>query len=105
MKIAENINIPIGARVKPLLMIIENAIWEYEVSNPNPPQFDDEAFRAIIKLFGASVIERVWNLQESENMSDDDRVAMGVAVANEIRKLIKVFTNIDTHKLTEEILR
>ncbi len=96
---------PIGHRLKPLLMIIENALWEYEVKNIDPPGFDDEAFRAIIKLFGASVIERVWNLQESEQMSDDDRLAMGVAAANEIRKLIKVYTNIDTIKLTEETLR
>ncbi len=94
---------PIGAAIKPLLMMIENALWEYELKNDRGPCFDDESFRAIIKLFACSVIERVWDLQENENMNMDDRVAMGEAVGKEIMHLIKVFTNINTKELYENI--
>jgi hypothetical protein len=95
---------PIGTRLKPLLVIIENAIWDEECSSPLQPHFDDDAFRACIKIFACAFIERVWNLQEKENLSDDDRVNMASAAAADLRNLIKVYTDIDTKLLYENIM-
>jgi hypothetical protein len=103
MEIADD-SAPIGQRLKPILNLIENALWDYECKNECVPDFDDEAFRSIIKLFMAALIERVWKLQEKEDMSMDDRIAMGQAAAKDIHKLIKVYANLDTLELYKEIL-
>lgn len=95
---------PVGETVKPLLQIIENAIWEYELVSPLTPEFDDESFRSIIKIFAAALIERVWRLQENENMSDNDRVNMALSAAEELRKFIKVYTNIDTTSFYQDTI-
>ena len=95
---------PVGEKVKPLLQLIEAAIWEYESEAPLTPGFDNESLRSIIKIFAAAIIERVWTLQENENMHDDDRVRMAQSAAEEIRKLIKVYTNIDTMELYRDII-
>ena len=41
----------------------------------------------------------MWELQELENMSINDRVNMAQKVGEEIRKLVKIYTNIDTVEL------
>ena len=96
--------IPLGESLKPLLLIIENAIWSYESNNPTIPGFDDEAFRAVIKIFMTALIERIWTLQENENMEFDDRLKMVLKAASDIQHLIKVYTNINTKDLYKELL-
>ena len=97
----QNINSdkPIGEAIKPLLMIIENAIWNFEVEKEQLPRFDDDAFRAAIKIFATALIERIWILQENEHMSLDDRVKMALSAAKEVQKIVKVYANIDTKEL------
>lgn len=91
-----------GEKIKPLLILIETALWEHDLTSPDGPGLDDESFRAIIKIFASSVIERTWALQEQENMSDKDRINMGKAVGEEIHRLVKVYTDVDTKKLYKE---
>lgn len=97
----QNINSdkPIGEAIKPLLMIIENAIWNFEVEKEQLPRFDDDSFRATIKIFATALIERIWILQEGEHMSLDDRVKMALSAAKEVQKIVKVYANIDTKEL------
>lgn len=89
----------IGEKFKPLLAIMENALWEYECANSSVPGFDDDSFRSIIKLFAAALLERVWQLQERESLCDEDRINMALAAASELKKLIKTYTDIDTEGL------
>jgi hypothetical protein len=93
---------PIGEAIKPLLLIIENAIWNFEVDKDELPRFDDDAFRATIKIFATALIERIWILQEGEHMSLDDRVKMALSAAAEVQKIVKVYANIDTKELYKQ---
>jgi hypothetical protein len=93
---------PIGESIKPLLLIIENAIWNFEADKEELPKFDDDAFRATIKIFATALIERIWKLQEDEHMFLDDRVQMALSAAKEIQKIVKVYANIDTKELYKE---
>lgn len=94
---------PVGETVKPLLLIIENAIWNHEAEHSEMmPQFDNESFRAVVKIFITTIIERIWSLQESEDMSFDTRCEMAKSAAEEVRKFIKVYTDIDTMKFYEK---
>lgn len=93
---------PVGETVKPLLLIIENAIWSHEAEHSEVlPQFDNESLRAVVKIFITTIIERIWSLQEKEHMTFETRCEMAKSAAEEVRKLIKVYTDIDTLKLYE----
>lgn len=99
----ENNNEKIGSTLKPVLVIVENAIWNFEADGGGLPGFDDDSFRAIIKLFTTALIERIWSLQERENMDDEERVKMGLSAAAEVKKLVKVYANIDTMDLYKHL--
>jgi hypothetical protein len=41
----------------------------------------------------------MWELQENESLSIEDRCNMANKVGEDIRKLVKTYTDIDTHDL------
>ena len=61
--------------------------------------FTDECFRATIKIFSIAFFEKMWRLQEKENLDDDVREAMAKKCGEDLRNVIKTYTNIDTKKL------
>jgi len=92
----------LGEWLKPSLLQIEDAIWSFEMFAENtPPQYTNEGFRAIMKLFMSAMMDKIWALQEGEGMEMEDRVAMVEKCGQEVRALVKTFTNIDTQKLYE----
>lgn len=90
----------IGAFFAPMLEHMEDTLWSYELYAPNmPPHYSNESFRAIIKLFMSAMMDRIWDLQEGEEMDIEDRVAMVERCGQELRKLVKVYTGIDSQEL------
>ena len=91
-----------GEQLSPILIEIESALLDHQVFDGSKLDFSMEAFRAVIKIFMDAMLDKMWELQQSENISMKDRVAMAVELGNEVRKLVKIYTNIDTHKLYEQ---
>ena len=89
----------IGKKLSPVLEEIEFTLLEYEANIGIQPEFTDEGFRAGIKIFSSVVLDRIWNLQESEELSMDDRIKMAESFGNKIREIVKTYTNIDTRQL------
>ena len=89
----------IGKKLSPVLEEIESTLLEYEANIGIKPEFTDEGFRAGIKIFSSVVLDRIWNLQESEELSMDDRIKMAESFGNKIREIVKTYTNIDTRQL------
>lgn len=89
----------LGKHFSPILEEMEDALWEFEALNIGPPQFTDEGFRASCKIFMAALMDKMWVMQSKENMLNKDREKMAEYAGQEIRKLIKVMTNIDTKDL------
>lgn len=89
----------IGKRLSPILEEIEMVLIEYEVNISTPPKFTKEGFRAAIKIFSSAMLDSIWNLQESEELSIDDRLKMAESFGNKIRELVKTYANIDTREL------
>jgi hypothetical protein len=89
----------IGKKLSPVLEEIEITLLEYEANIGIQPEFTDEGFRAGIKIFSSVVLDRIWNLQESEELSMDDRIKMAESFGNKIREIVKTYTNIDTRQL------
>lgn len=89
----------IGERLSPVLVEIENTLWEFESSEQGKPDYPKEAFRAICKIFISAIMDKMWELHEDENIRMVDRENMATSAGEEIRKLVKNFTDIDTFDL------
>ncbi len=89
----------IGKKISPILEEIEITLFEFEANVGMKPEFTDDGFRAGIKIFSSVLMDKIWELQENENISIEDRINMVQKVGEDIRKLVKIYTDIDTHKL------
>ena len=90
----------LGEKLTPILEEIEGTLWEHQFAGMGKPNFSDTALRAAAKIFMDVMIDKMWELQEEEDI--EDRIPMGVKLANDLRKLIKTYTNIDTHDMYKE---
>ena len=88
----------IGKRISPILEEIENTLWEFEVRGMKP-EYTKEGFRAGIKIFASVLVDKIWELQQGENIERQDRLNMVQKVGEEIRQLVKTYTGIDSHEL------
>lgn len=84
------------------VVMVEEAFWKHEFLEPEKPNFPDEAVRAATKIFFTIIMDRIYNLQEDEEMETDIRESMAFAFGNDLRKLIKTYTNLDSHNFYEQ---
>ena len=89
----------IGKKLSPILCEIESTLLEFEANVNRPPQYTDEGFRAAIKIFMSAILDKMWKLQEDENIDIDTRADMAEKLGNELRNMVRIYTNIDTHSL------
>lgn len=89
----------IGSKISPFLVEIENTLWEFEANRGFKPGFTDHGFRAATKIFMAVMMDKIWELQIDEGMDFKDRLAMAQKCGEDLRQIIKTYTNIDTHKM------
>jgi hypothetical protein len=89
----------IGKKLSPILSEIESALIEFEINVAKPPEYTDEGFRASVKIFLSVMLDKMWKLQEDEGIDINTRADMAEKLGNELRNIIRVYTNIDTHSL------
>ena len=89
----------IGKKLSPILSEIESALIEYELNINRPPEYTDEGFRASVKIFLSAMLDKMWKLQEDEGIDIDTRADMAEKLGTEIRNIVRIYTNIDTHNL------
>jgi hypothetical protein len=89
----------IGKKLSPVLIEIESTLWEFEFNSGAKPEYTDEALRAATKIFASVLMDKMYNLQTEEKIELEDKMKMAEKVGNDIRHLVKVYTNIDTHDL------
>jgi hypothetical protein len=87
----------IGQQLSPILDELENCILEHNAFNP--PEYDDGAMRASLTIMMSVLMDKMWKLQEEENIPLNVRMDMAKQAGNEIRELVKKYTNIDTFDL------
>ena len=88
-----------GEKISPILVEIEEAMWEKDFNNPEIPNYTTEAFRASIKIFMSLMLDKMWRLQESEKIDSKDRQNMARKLGEDIQKLVKTYTGVDTKTL------
>ena len=89
----------IGEKIGDAATFLSAALEEYNDTHETPPGFTDDGLFAIIDLFVSALMDRVWRLQEAENMDYADRMAMVESLGKEVRRIAKVYANIDTNEL------
>ena len=89
----------IGKKLSPVLSEIESALMEFEANVAKPPEYTDEGFRAAVRIFLSAVLDKMWKLQEDEGIDINTRADMAEKLGSEIRNIVRVYTNIDTHSL------
>ena len=87
----------LGSKLTPILVEIENTLLDFEAYTGSKPDFGDDALRAATKIFSSVLMNKIYDLQENENMNMKDRENMAFWAGCEIRKLIKNCTGIETH--------
>lgn len=97
------INEHLKKSIESSLIYIEDFIWMKQCEIPHAKfELSDRAFRATIKILITIMTERFFILVKEESMSLEDAEKMAISMANELRKLIKTYTNIDTHEFYTE---
>ena len=89
----------IGKKLSPILSEIESALMEFEINVAKPPEYTDEGFRASIRIFLSAMLDKMWKLQEDEGIDINTRADMAEKLGNELRNIVRIYTNIDTHNL------
>lgn len=54
-------------------------------------------------VFNALIMDKMWKLQEDENMSIEDRYKMAEDCGKNLYKFIHTYTGIDMHKVVNEL--
>ena len=78
------------------LRIISNELLN---QSDDKPYYTDEEVFAITYIFATAVMDRMYDLQQREKISLSDSGLMAEAAGNDIRKLIKTYTGLDTHNI------
>jgi len=91
--------IPLGETLSPILTELEDALWEMEATIAEKPCYTDKGFRGACKIFMSVLLDRMYELQIKENISQEDKELMATKAGEEVRALVKTYTGIDTHTL------
>ena len=69
--------------------------------NENKPNYSNRDFMNAVIIFQTALMDKMYDNQDFDSMSIDDRIKMAESCGNELRKLIFVYTGLDTHKVKE----
>lgn len=89
----------IGKKISPILEEIEETLLEFEANRGIKPEYSIEGFRAGTKIFMSVLMDKIWELQQNEGIEMKDRLNMVQKAGEDVRNLIKTYTNIDCHDL------
>lgn len=83
---------------EPILKEIASGLLEAAEQKPN---FSNNALIDATLIFQTVLFDKIYNLQEKERIAKNDALNMAENCGNELRKLIKTYTDLDTFELVE----
>jgi len=85
-----------------ILIELEAGLWEHDVrvdeGITSPYSYNDETFRACLKIFMNATMWKLWEHMEKET-DKAKRIEKAEKIGKAIQELIIEFTGIDTHEL------
>jgi hypothetical protein len=86
------------------LEIIANDILEQNAhakDNENKPNYTNREFMNAVIIFQTALMDKMYDNQDYDKMSFDDRINMAESCGLALRKLIHTYTGLDTHNIEE----
>lgn len=69
------------------------------VGNENKPNYTNREFINCLIIFQTALMDKMYDNQEYDKMSIEDRSNMAVKCGLDLRKLIHTYTGLDTHQI------
>jgi hypothetical protein len=69
--------------------------------NENKPNYSNRDFMNATIIFQTALMDKMYDNQEHDGMSFEDRMKMSESCGLALRKLIHTYTGLDTHKFNE----
>jgi hypothetical protein len=67
----------------------------------NKPNYTNREFMNAVIIFQTALMDKMWDNQDFDGMSMDDRMKMVESCGLELRKLVHIYTGLDTHKFED----
>ncbi len=94
----------IGKQISPILLEIEAAIIEFDCERNIKPCYTEDALRAAGKILISVVMDKMWDMQEEDEMKIAYRMEMAQKCGEEIRQIFKTYCNVDPHDFYKETI-
>lgn len=78
----------IGKELSPVLEEMEAILWEYEAFNGAKPNYTLEGFRASTKIFMSALLDKFFEKQQAEGVSQEDTLKAVEKLGQDVRALI-----------------
>lgn len=86
------------------LEVIANDILDQQANETKvKPNYTNREFMNALIIFQTALMDKMWDNQESDKMSEDNRVNMAIDCGLDLRELIHTYTGLDTHE-TEKFI-
>ena len=69
------------------------------VGNVNKPNFSNRDFMNAVIIFQNALMDKMYDNQNYDKMSIDDRIKMSESCGLDLRKFIQTYTGLDTHNI------
>lgn len=82
------------------LEIIANVILNQNseaIGDENKPNYTNREFMNCLIIFQNALMDKMYDNQDYDKMSIDDRIKMSVQCGLDLRKLVHTYTGLDTH--------
>lgn len=67
----------------------------------NKPNYSNRDFLNTLIIFQTALMDKMYDIQEHDGMGVEERIKMATRCGEDLRKLIHVYTGLDTHKFEE----
>jgi hypothetical protein len=85
---------------EPIFSEIANGLLEVAEIKPN---YSDNAMLDVTLIFQSVFMDKLFENQNFDKMSMEDRLKMAQRAGEDLRSLIHTYTGLDTHKLVNKI--
>jgi len=87
----------IGEKIDPILNEINDVLWEFDTYVEEKPNYPLSSLNYATKIFSSVIMDKIMDLKLKENIPFIDVCNMAENAGKDIRKLIKIYTDIDTY--------
>lgn len=88
---------------KELEIIASDILDQNAEAIENKPNYTNRDFMNCLIIFQTALMDKMYDNQDYDKMSIEDRSNMATRCGLDLRKLIHVYTGLDTHKVEEFI--